>query len=184
MQKAISSGREVIVHIPMASESSNINPGANAITQNLSEREIYERVRGYFSEITFAKGANQHMGSLISQNKQLLRASFRYLAENDYFFIDSRTTPNTVAREVASEMGISFEERNLFLDSPTSSDEVLRERLMDLQKVLETTGRALVITHCHDRGRLERLRIFIIEARKMGFEIVPASKYVRQDINI
>ena len=103
----------------------------------------------------------------------------RYLSENGYFFIDSRTTPNTLGREIAREMGIPFAERDMFLDSPESSDEVMRERLNDLRKLMNTTQRALVITHCFDRGRLNRLNTFINEAKKMGWEIVPASRYVK-----
>ena len=178
VEKAIKSGHEVIIHMPMEPDNPNINPGNNAIYHNLPTKEIYERVKEYFKEIAVAMGANQHMGSKITQDKSLMRASLKYLAENDYFFIDSKTTPNSVAREIANELQIAFEERDLFLDAPENSDEVLFERLKQLQKLKEKKNRALVITHCFDRGRLQRLNRFIEEARAMGFEIVPASKYV------
>jgi len=180
MQKAVKSGHEVIVHMPWQPDAEGTNPGSNAILNTMSDRAIYDTVKEYFQEISMAKGGNQHMGSLISADKTLMTSALRYLSERDFFFIDSRTTANTFGREVAGELGIAFEERNLFLDAPENSDHNLVERLVDLQKLLETKRRALAITHCHDRGRLERLKTFITEAKKMGFEIVPASKYAQK----
>jgi len=180
MQKAVRSGHEVIVHMPWQPDAEGTNPGSNAILNTMSDRVIYDTVKGYFQEVSEAKGGNQHMGSLISANKALMTSALRYLSERDYFFIDSRTTADTFGREVAGELGIAFEERNLFLDAPENSDHNLMERLVDLRKLLETKRRALAITHCHDRGRLERLKTFILEAKKMGFELVPASKYAQK----
>ena len=179
MERAIASGREVIVHIPMQAQNTGINPGQNAILSINTPREIYDKVRGYFRVLTKAVGANNHMGSLITQDKDLMQASLRYLAENNLFFVDSRTVPNTVVREVALELGISFAERDLFLDAPDNTDEVLWERIRNLARLLRTKGRALVITHCDDKDRLDRLKIFIDEAKRMGFELVPTSEFVQ-----
>jgi hypothetical protein len=178
MEKAVKSGREVIVHIPMEAENPNVNPGSNAIFARMSDREIYDLVRSYFREIHHARGANQHMGSLVTADRRAMRAALRFLSENDYFFIDSRTTSETVAREIAREYRIPFEERNMFLDAPENTDAILRERIEDLRKYRDTKKRVLVITHCHDRGRLDRLKTFIEEAKKMGYELVPASQFV------
>jgi len=181
MQKAVQRNHEVIVHMPWQPESDSTNPGSNAILSTMSPRVIYDNVKAFFTEISAAKGANQHMGSLISADKTLMTAALRYLADQNYFFIDSRTTADTYGQEVASELGIPFEKRSInFLDSPENSDAILRERIANLKEHLDTDKRALVITHCHDRARLERLKTFIAEAKKMGFEIVPASKYVKK----
>jgi len=177
MKKAIQAGHEIIVHMPMEPVDSNSFPGENAIYAHMTERAIYEQVRDYFIEINMAVGANQHMGSKITQNKDLLRATLKYIGDRKFFFIDSRTTSHTVAREIANELGITFASRDLFLDAPESTDAVLHERLLDLKRLKETQNRALVITHCFDRGRLQRLQLFIEEAKKMGFVIVPASEY-------
>ncbi|MCL1827570.1 MAG: divergent polysaccharide deacetylase family protein [Candidatus Cloacimonetes bacterium] len=177
IDKAIKSGREVIVHIPMEADS-NANPGNNAIFSHLNEREIYHRMNIYFDNNKFAIGGNNHMGSKITSNKRLLRSVFRYMQEHDYYFIDSKTTPNSVVREIALEMGVAYESRDLFLDAPDSTDAVLYDCLRELQRLKNNKNRALVITHCFDKGRLQRLQIFINEAKKMGFQLVPPSQYV------
>jgi hypothetical protein len=184
-EKAVSVGREVMVHIPMEADIiTTAGPGLNAITADMSSREIYNRVQEFFRELPAAVGANNHMGSRITQSRPLMRAVLRHFVEKDFFFVDSRTTPNSIAREIADEMGIAFAERDLFLDAPENSDEVLQERLSDLQRLLVTQGRALVMTHCFDRGRLTRLIQFIEEAQNMGFELVPVSQFVERPLNI
>jgi polysaccharide deacetylase 2 family uncharacterized protein YibQ len=180
MERAIRSGREVIVHMPMEATDPSVNPGRNAIFARMSNREVYDRVQEYFVELNMSVGANQHMGSRITQSRPLMRASLRYLAENNLFFVDSRTTGGSVAREIATELGIGFAQRDLFLDAPECSDVVLHQRLQDLNRLMNTQGRALVITHCSDRGRLNRLKRFIDEAVDMGWELVPVSVYVER----
>ena len=178
MRKAIWSGREVLVHMPMEADTDDVSPGHNAILSQMPPGAIYDRVLEYFNELNFAVGANNHMGSAITRDRALMRATFRHFNEKGVYFIDSRTTTETVAREIAREMGIPFAERDLFLDSPENTDEVLWERLRDLERLRDSQGSALVMTHCFDRGRLQRLIYFIEEAQKMGFVLVPVSMYV------
>ena len=180
MEKAARAGREIIVHMPMEAENSSVHPGNNAIFANMSSDAIYNRVKEYFQELHLAVGANNHMGSKITANPAALRSSLRFLSENNLLFVDSRTTSNTVGQEISRDLGISFAERNLFLDAPDNSDEVLYQRLLDLEKLIDSHGRVLVITHCFDRGRLQRLTTFIEEAKRMGFVLVPVSKYVQK----
>ncbi len=184
MHKAIRTGHEVIVHIPMEPENTGISPGKNAIMHDLSNQEIYNRVKSYFEELNYAVGANNHMGSKITQNKKLMQATLKYFVEKDFYFVDSYTIAGSVAYSTAKEMGIATARRHLFLDAPDNSDEILMKRLKDLQKLKDKQKNVLVITHCFDKGRLERLNKFIIEAEKMGFELVPASKFVLSEPTI
>jgi polysaccharide deacetylase 2 family uncharacterized protein YibQ len=124
------------------------------------------------------------MGSKISANKDLMSAVLSVIKDKGLFFIDSKTTPNSKAYRTALELNIPSEERDLFLDAPANSDEVIQQRLKDLQKLKDTKGKALVITHCHDFSRLQRLNYFIKEAEKMGYVLIPASKYVSTEPEI
>jgi len=184
MKKATDSGHEVLIHIPMQADNPNANPGNNAILANLSRKDIISRMNSYFDELPLAVGANQHMGSKISANKDLMSAVLSVIKDKGLFFIDSKTTPNSKAYRTALELNIASEERDLFLDAPANSDEVIQQRLKDLQKLKDTKGKALVITHCHDFSRLQRLNYFIKEAEKMGYVLIPASKYVSTEPEI
>ncbi|MCB5249815.1 MAG: divergent polysaccharide deacetylase family protein [Candidatus Cloacimonadales bacterium] len=178
MEKALNSGHEVIVHIPMQAINPQANPGSNAVFSHMTAAQAKAKVQSYFKELPYAVGANQHMGSKISSNQELMEAVLSVLQEKELFFVDSKTIGNSIAYKTAVDMNIPAAERNLFLDAPANSDEVLEERINDLRKLRNLTGKALVITHCHDKARLDRLNRFILAAEEMGFELVPASKYV------
>ena len=184
MQKALDKGHEVIVHIPMQADNPKANPGKNAILETMGHDEIVSLMNSYFKELPYAVGANQHMGSKISANKKLMEAVLSVIDQKKLFFIDSKTTARSVAYKTALEMNIPSAERNLFLDAPANSDEIIEQRLNDLKKLKESHGKALVITHCHDKSRLDRLNRFIQEAENMGFELVPVSKYVALEPDI
>lgn len=178
MNKAINKGHEVIVHIPMEPLDPKINPGSNAIFNKMTSAEATAKMNAYFKELPLAVGANQHMGSRVSANNTLMQAVLTVIKNKGMFFIDSKTIGNSVAYNTAVDMNIPSAERDLFLDAPANSDKVLEDRINDLKKLKDTKGKVLVITHCHDRARLDRLNRFIIAAEEMGYELIPASKYV------
>ncbi|MCK9329482.1 MAG: divergent polysaccharide deacetylase family protein [Candidatus Cloacimonetes bacterium] len=184
MHKAVKSGHEVIVHIPMQPENGNIKLTDNTITDKLSNQEIYDQIKSFFTELNYAIGANNHMGSKITQSKPLMQSILKYFVEKDFYFIDSFTIASSIAYTTAQEMGLASARRNLFLDAPENSDEVLSQRIENLKQLKDKQQDVLVITHCFDEDRLIRLNKFIIEARKMGFELVPASKFVVSSPNI
>jgi len=178
MEKGTKTGHEVILHIPMEPDNPDLKLGKNGIMVNLSEDEIYRRLDVQFKEVNKAQGANNHMGSKVTADRRLMRHIYKYFLDNGLFFVDSKTTSHSVAREVAQEMNIPYASRDLFLDAPENSDAVLYSRLKDLERLVKSQNRVLVITHCFDIGRLKRLEIFIEEAKKMGFVLVPPSQFV------
>ncbi len=178
MQKALSNGHEVIIQIPMQADNPKANPGKDAITEKMSANEIKEKMANYFKELNHAVGATQYMGSKISSNKDLMNPVLSYLQDHSLFFIDNKLTTRSIAYQTALEMNIPSGERDLFLDLPANSDEVLQQRLNELRKLKDSKGKALIITHCHDKSRLDRLTQLIKEAEKMGYELIPVSKYI------
>lgn len=181
MKKAVNSGHEVLVHIPMQADNPNANPGKNAILETLNHNEIVSRMQSYFAELPNAVGANQHMGSKISANKNLMNSVLSVIKQKNLFFVDSKTTARSVAYRTALALNIPSAERDFFLDAPANSDAVINQRLAEIKKLKDRKGKVLVITHCHDITRLNRLNYFIKEAEKMGFTIIPASKYVASE---
>lgn len=178
MQKALSKGHEIMIQIPMQADNPKANPGKNAITEKMSPSEVKEKMANFYKELNQAVGATQYMGSKISSNKELINPVLSFIQNHSLFFIDSKSTARSIAYQTAIEMNIPSGERDLFLDLPANSDEVLQQRLNELRKLKDTKGKALIITHCHDKSRLDRLTQLIKEAEKMGYELIPVSKYI------
>lgn len=177
MEEAVAMGREVMLHIPMEPVGyPRLNPGENPILVEQSDREINRIIDGYMRQLPQVSGANNHMGSLATADERVMTAVLSSLARHNLYFIDSRTTAHTTAVEIGQRLQIPVGQRDLFLDDPDSSEATVRERLRQLAALKEQKDKVVVITHCFDRQRLDMLNLFIAEAKKMGFEIVPVSR--------
>ncbi len=176
MLKANETNHETLIHIPMEPMSyPKNNPGKNAIYVHLSKKEIIKRMEGYIKKLPLCIGANNHMGSLVTTDEDIMKIVLEVLKRHEMFFVDSRTTSSSVAYSTAQRMMIPSFENNFFLDSPDISDKTFNMRIEQLKK-LSAKGKVLIITHCSNRNKLNYLKRFIAKAEKLGFEIVPVSK--------
>lgn len=112
-------GKEVIVHAPMASVH-RLNPGPGALSDKLGHSEFLATVRGNIRAIPYARGLNNHMGSALTPIPEFMGLLMAVVAENDLYFIDSRTSANTVAARVAEHFQIKNLSRDVFLDHDPS----------------------------------------------------------------
>lgn len=120
---AISAGKEVLLHQPMEAIG-GADPGPGWVGPALDEAAIARELAENLATVPGAVGVNNHMGSLATADERVMRAVLSELAERDLFFLDSRTTAETVVREVAGEVGIPFVERHVFLDHERSRESI------------------------------------------------------------
>lgn len=79
-------------------------------------------------ELPYCIGANNHMGSLATADKQVMTTVLEVLKRHSMFFIDSFTTSSSVAFQTAQEMLIPSIRRDIFLDAPDHSDATLNKK--------------------------------------------------------
>lgn len=147
---AHTNGREVLLHIPMEPRDyPAVNPGAEALTVDLSSLVVEQRLREYLQEVPWAVGANNHMGSRFTESKEGMRSVLQLLKDRGLFFIDSRTTSDSVAVTEAVEMGIANGERDLFLDNELNVT-AIRAQIQRLIRIAKEDGSAIGICHPHE----------------------------------
>ncbi|HNX01695.1 MAG TPA: divergent polysaccharide deacetylase family protein [Candidatus Cloacimonadota bacterium] len=174
---AKSNGHECMIHIPMEPlDYPQSNPGTHAIYVQLSQREIEKRMNDYIRELPGCVGANNHMGSFASSDTGVMQAVMRVLKQNNMYFVDSRTTSESVAYKVALKSLIPAYKRDIFIDEPNLSEDNLRKQLADLQTLRGSQDFAVVIMHCHTRQHLDYLNRFVRSVAALGYDIVPVSK--------
>lgn len=172
-------GLEILLHMPM--EPKNFpkdDPGDKALMVNLSEREVQERLRSYLQNVPWVAGANNHMGSRFTEDREGMKEVLQILREEGIFFIDSRTSPESVAIAEAKQMGISYGERDLFLDNELK-EEAIRQQIRKLLTLAKKKGRAIGICHPHQ----ETYAALKKEAQNFaasGVKIVPVSRLLQQ----
>jgi len=138
-------GKEVILHQPMEAIGGQ-NPGPGAIFSNMSELEIREVLARNIAEVGPVNGINNHQGSKITMEKQTMQVILSFCKENNLYFLDSRTTSDSVASEVARQVGIKFTERNVFIDNEQNKDAMLRYIGNGLTRA-QRNGSAVMIGH-------------------------------------
>ena len=123
-------GKEVMLHLPMEPlgyPGPGRDPGPNAILFNLSEADVRKRVRMALDEVPHRVGANNHMGSRITPDRTRMTWVLQELKARRAFFVDSRTEKDSVAYEVAEQLGIPAAQRKVFLDDDKAFGEMEKQ---------------------------------------------------------
>lgn len=145
-------GKEIIIHMPMEPEVGRASwLGSTPITSDLSDSEVKKRTENAMSILSAAKGMNNHMGSRIMQNERIVGVVFQCLKDKEMFFLDSKTTQNSVADKVASEKGLELYSRDIFLDH-VSTEANVEKSMEEAIKVSKKKGYAIVIGHVGAQG--------------------------------
>ena len=146
---AHAAGREVLLHIPMEPRNyPMVDPGVKALMVDLSTAEVQQRLRDYLHTVPWIVGANNHMGSRFTESREGMRGVMQILKDQGLFFVDSRTTADSVAIAEAEGMAIANAERDLFLDNELS-EEAIRRQIRKLIEIAKEQGSAIGICHPH-----------------------------------
>ena len=116
------------------------------------------------------------MGSALTADRSAMNTLMGELAKRDMFFIDSRTTENSLAMDVAREHGVPAVARSVFLDNDRD-DTKIAAQLAIAADLARREGRALAIGHPFP----ETLRVLdeLLPQLPIALTIVPASQLAR-----
>ena len=174
---AADNGTEIMLHLPMEPmEYPKYDPGPGVLLSSMSSKELMDQLRANLESVPGIKGVNNHMGSKLTTDARRMEEILAVLKKRRLFFIDSRTTKDTLARASAKEQRIPFAERNVFLDLDTDPAMIHKE-LDRLVRIAASRGVAVGIGHPYGetlaviRERLPRL--------KKRVRLVLASEVVR-----
>jgi polysaccharide deacetylase 2 family uncharacterized protein YibQ len=166
------SGAEILLHLPME-PTGGLDPGPGALLFGMAEDELEDRTAAALAAVPGAAGVNNHMGSRLSADEPSMRAILGVLAARRLFFLDSRTSAQSVGYRVASSLGVPAAERQVFLD-PDPRPEAIRAQFARLLGVARQRGSAIAIGHPLPET-LEALAEEIPRAQAAGYQFVPVS---------
>ena len=180
-QQAIEKNHGVMVHLPMEPiDYPERDPGPNAIFLDYAPEKIAELTQDALASVPYAKGINNHMGSRLTQNFEAMRAVLRVVQRWNFFFIDSVTSPQSVAYAIARDMGIPSGRNALFLDIVEDEDAVVK-RLYRLAAHARHEGTAIGIGHAKP-NMLRALQRMLPELAEQGFVFVLAEEAVHTSV--
>jgi polysaccharide deacetylase 2 family uncharacterized protein YibQ len=176
VQEANIRGRELMLHLPMEPKDyPSFNPGPGALLTNMDEAEIRRTIEAHLSRVTGIRGVNHHMGSYFTERSDKMGIVLRELKKRNLFYIDSRTTKDTVALEMAKKMGLPSARRHVFLDNELSPKRI-RFQMERLLGMARRSGTAIGIAHPH----AETLQVLKEYQHRLESDVklIPASELV------
>ncbi|MDI3325716.1 divergent polysaccharide deacetylase family protein [Pontibacterium granulatum] len=178
-QAAHESGREVMLHVPMANTRAKaLGPGA--LTVDMQRDALQAGLNEALDATPYVSGVNNHMGSLLTSMEEPMSWVMETLKARDLYFIDSLTTVKTVGWKKAREAQVPYLKRHVFLDHQ------IDEAFIDGQfkralGVAERFGFVVVIGHPYPETS-SYLAKTLPTLRAKGIRLVPASSIVNPSI--
>ena len=140
------SGNELILHQPMQSINTSINPGPGAITPEMTDDQIIAQLFVNINQIGPVAGMNNHEGSGITADAEKMAVVLQMASDEGIYFLDSRTNVETQVPYVAGELCYSYFERNIFLDNEKTRANALAELKKGLA-LANKNGSVIMIGH-------------------------------------
>ena len=173
--KAHRRGKEVILHLPMEPWGyPQIRPGEGVLLKEMDEERLLRQLTKDIEAVPHITGVSNHMGSRLMEDSEKMKIVLSELKRRGLFFLDSRTTPQTIGLQVAQSVGLKAMERSIFIDnSPTEED--IKQQLEQLIQLSLSRGKAIGIGHPHP-STIQSIKEMIPKIKEKGIEIVPLSE--------
>ncbi|HEX6789979.1 MAG TPA: divergent polysaccharide deacetylase family protein [Candidatus Krumholzibacteria bacterium] len=162
--------RCILLHLPMQSEERE-RIDVEPVTTGMSDAEIASVVRGYVDSLPGIDGVNNHQGSLATTDARVMHDVMVALQGRNLFFLDSLTSPKSLAYNAAVQSGLRAAQNSMFIDDDTERTGDVADRIRELVKRARETGVAIGIGHPHP-WTLEALRDNLDYLEEAGVELV------------
>lgn len=170
-------GFEVMVHLPMEPRGYPLrDPGKGALLVSMGAQELRRALDRLLSDVPYAVGVNNHMGSRFMEHPEGVRVVLEALKGKGLFFLDSLTTPRSQGFALARRMGVKAAKRDVFLDNEPKEEVFMRQwRLL----LLRAKERGMAVGICHPHPTTLSALLKGLEELG-GTELVPLSWIIRR----
>jgi len=179
--QANNNNHDVLIHIPMESQHRNrLGPGA--LTSSMNEQAFKQSLAKSFAEFPFAIGINNHMGSYLTELYKPMSWTMDFLQKNNLLFLDSKTSPNSQAKQAALDYGVPVKTRHVFLDNKLTKT-YIKKQFNQLMSVSKKHHNAIGIAHPHPETVAALMKL-IPTLKEHGIELVPLSSLYPQQTTV
>lgn len=166
-----SSGHVAMLHLPMEPENrSAMSEGAKTICTDMSSDTVRSLVRNAAGSLHGIAGVNNHQGSLATSDAATMDAVLAELKSSGLFFVDSRTSSRSVAKDRALASGVPTARNDIFLDNSSNVADI-RAQIYKALEMADKNGTAIAI--CHARSNTAKAwSLYADEIKSTGIEFV------------
>jgi polysaccharide deacetylase 2 family uncharacterized protein YibQ len=140
-REAHRAGKIVILHMPMDPAT-----GPFAWHPDLPVEELEKRLNAAFKVVPYTAGINNHMGSRMTAQPAAMAWLMADLQRRHKFFVDSRTSAQTVAAAEAQKVSLASVSRDVFLDDERTEEAIFKQ-LQTAISLAQKQGSVVMIGH-------------------------------------
>lgn len=171
-------GKEILLHQPMEAIG-NLDAGPGAIVSTMDDATIQRVIADNLAQLPLARGVNNHMGSLISQDERIMARVLDECRKTGLYYLDSVTIGNSVARKVARSMHFRIMERTVFLDNNPDKPSI-QKQIREAADIAEKRGYAVMIGHVWSNELAQTLIELYPHLIESGFNFSTISDFLME----
>ena len=126
------------------------------IRNGMNRDEVFKLLDYSFSRVPYAKGMNNHTGSVASKNIDTVSYMVDYAKNNDKYFVDSYTVAGSLIYDTALKNNVKTAKRSVFLDNERDYDSIMKQ-WRELIRLSKEHGIAVGIGHYQSEETLNVL---------------------------
>jgi len=168
-------GKLIMLHAPM-SNVQKLPLDAGGLTETMSQQEFVDVLYQNLEAIPHVQGLNNHMGSYLTQLDTPMAWLMETLSRENLFFIDSRTSAQSIAWETAQSFRVPTRKRDVFLDNQRDQA-AIGEQFDQLLRIAKRRGNAIAIGHPYPET-IAFLAGVIPSLDELGVELVPVNQLI------
>lgn len=138
-------GHGVLLHAPMANHN-GMKLGPGGLYMEMTKEELQQQLRSDLASIPQVQGMNNHMGSLLTEQSEPMQWVVEVVQQQGLYFIDSLTSPNSIAFKKAKQAGVPTLKRHVFLDNDVEAT-ALQSQFSQALAIAKKRGQVVLIAH-------------------------------------
>ena len=176
---AKASGKEPMLHLPMEPHKLDESyPAQYILTTEMSVPTIKKILDNRFKEMSGIVGVNNHMGSKATESPVMMTTVLQEIKRRGLFFVDSFTSEQSVALDVAKNVKMKIVRRDIFLDNRNERG-AIEWQFASAVRLAKKNGFALVIGHDRELT-LKIIKEQTDKLRQEGIEFLPVKEYIKR----
>lgn len=176
--KAHKQGKELLLHAPMENLR-DIPLGQGALMSTMDASQFQRQLIRNIDAIPHLMGINNHMGSLLTTKHLQMNWTMTILKEKKLLFVDSKTNPKSVAKDVAVMHDVPTVSRDIFLDHVRTTA-FINKQYEKCLSIAKKQGNCLMIGHPYPET-LDYLERVLPELEGRGFKQQPLSSLIEKE---
>jgi len=150
-EMAHAAGHIVMLHLPMEPSNPKYSHQMDDafLRVGMTRDDVRRIMLADLVRIPYVSGVNNHMGSRLTTLEVPMRWVMDVCREQGLFFVDSRTSKDSVAAKLAREVGVSWGERRVFLDDSLRAEDMEASWLLAKRKMSHHIP-VIMIAHPHE----------------------------------